>query len=294
MTGVTRRARIRYGAAPASPRAGTFTRKRVTVDETFSAGTELDSTDHSPAALLAHVHRHGGCPWRSRRSPGSRRWRACASRLACCPAGCVYVVCTRCAVRSKAVPAESGDPRPPGVWPTDASPTSWSRPALSAWNSRATPPGSGRSPKSRLAGPLEGVAHLDRHLGLVALLRQRSPVRQLPADDVGAARTAPSAGSKSATDVVRARAASVLARAACTGGTHRPAPRGARRLPSALAIALMAARARRDGRRRAAPPRLDRCPPAAGPPHPRARRSATRGPPQPVIAGAGLPPRITW
>ena len=33
----------------ASPRAGTGTRKRVTVDESLSGGTELYSTDHSPA-----------------------------------------------------------------------------------------------------------------------------------------------------------------------------------------------------------------------------------------------------
>jgi hypothetical protein len=33
----------------ASPLAGTFTLKRVAVEETFSAGTELETMDHSPA-----------------------------------------------------------------------------------------------------------------------------------------------------------------------------------------------------------------------------------------------------
>ena len=33
----------------ASPRAGTLTLNRVIVDDTFSAGTELDTTLHSPA-----------------------------------------------------------------------------------------------------------------------------------------------------------------------------------------------------------------------------------------------------
>ena len=40
--------RIRY-VSTASPRAGTRTRNRVTVEDTFSAGTELDTTLHSPA-----------------------------------------------------------------------------------------------------------------------------------------------------------------------------------------------------------------------------------------------------
>ena len=40
--------RMRY-VSVASPVAGTRTRKRVIVDDTFSAGSELDTTLHSPA-----------------------------------------------------------------------------------------------------------------------------------------------------------------------------------------------------------------------------------------------------
>ena len=54
-----------------------------------------------------------------------------------------------------------------------------------------------------LAGPLEGVAHLDRRLGLLALLREDAPVGHQPAHHVGPLVLAPAAGSNSATDVVR-------------------------------------------------------------------------------------------